>query len=346
MASVSLTAIVVAHESLPDLRRALPPLVAQLGDRDELLVVDNASTDGIEHELPRLAPDARLLPMGANLGFAAAANAGVAAASGDLVVLLNPDAIVAPGWSEAIRRPWGGEFGAWMGLVLLADGAAINTSGGVLHFTGLGWAGQMGQPAASAPRAPVEVGFLSGACLAVPRERWQRAGGFPEDFFMYCEDVDLSLRFRLFGDRLAVAPDAKVCHDYDFDKGPRKWRMLERNRWATVIRTYPTPLLAAVLPALLVTEVAIWAVALRGGWAGMKARATIDVLRWLPRLRRERRRIQAAARISAAEFAEHLTADLSSPYFGAAGDHPLIGAALRHYWRSELAGLRALPATS
>ncbi len=57
-----------------------------------------------------------------------------------------------------------------MALVTMAGGSEINTSGGVLHFTGLGWAGQAHQPVGAAPVAPSEVGFLSGACLAIPAD--------------------------------------------------------------------------------------------------------------------------------------------------------------------------------
>jgi GT2 family glycosyltransferase len=339
MAHASLSTVIVAHDSLSDLRRSLPPLLAQLDSEDELVVVDNASQDGLVAELARLAPAARLVALGENVGFAAGANRGVEQARGDLVVLLNPDAVVQPGWGEAIRAPWGGEWAAWMALVLLEDGLAINTSGGVLHFTGFGWAGQMGAPTAAAPRQPTEVGFLSGACLAVPRARWLELGGFPEHFFMYCEDVDLSLKLRLTGGRLAVVPDAIVCHDYDFAKGERKWRLLERNRWATVIRTYPTGLLIAIAPALLAAELAVWTVALRGGWGRMKALATLDLARALPRLLRERRRIQARRRISSYQFAGAMTPELSSPYFGAVGRQPLVRGSLELYWRIVLAVL-------
>ena len=131
-----------------------------------------------------------------NVGFAGGANRGVAAANGELIVLLNPDTVVQPGWADAICAPWGGPWAAWMGFVLLEGGERINTSGGVLHFTGFGWAGQAGQPRDTAPEQITEVAFLSGACLAIPRTRWEQLGGFPEHFFMYCEDVDLSLRLR------------------------------------------------------------------------------------------------------------------------------------------------------
>jgi GT2 family glycosyltransferase len=340
MSPVSLSTVIVAHDSLSDLRRSLPALVAQLGDDDELIVVDNGSGDGLAAELAAVAPAARLITPGANLGFAAGANLGADGARGDLLVLLNPDAVVEAGWAEAIRAPWGGEWAAWMALVLLADGAAINTSGGILHFTGFGWAGQIGEPVSAAPAAPREVGFLSGACLAIPLDTWHAVGGFPEPFFMYCEDVDLSLRLRLRGEAMAVVPEARVAHGYHFVKGARKWRMLERNRWATVIRTYPGPVLLVVAPALLGAELAVWCFALRGGWARMKVVATLEVLRSLPRLLRERRAIQATRQISAADFAASLTAELSSPYLGGVGRQPLIAAALRLYWRWARALLR------
>ena len=347
MTDVSVAVVIVAHNSLADLRRTLPALLAELQAQDELIIVDNASTDGLVDELSSIAPTALVHVLGRNAGFAGGANAGAAEAQCDLLVFLNPDAVVQRGWGEAIRRP-GVEANepcaAWMGLVLLEGGDRINTSGGVLHFTGFGWAGQIGQPVSAAPSATREVGFLSGACLAIPRELWVKLGGFPERFFMYHEDVDLSLRLRLLGGSLRVAPGARVDHAYEFAKGDAKWRMLERNRWATVVRTYPAPLLALVLPALLATELAVWAVAARGGWARAKARATLDVLGGLPVLLRERRAIQSERCVGASAFAGTMTATLDSPYFGAVGRHPAVRLASGLYWRCVLSVLGRLDA--
>jgi N-acetylglucosaminyl-diphospho-decaprenol L-rhamnosyltransferase len=340
-----LSVVIVAYNSLDHLRGTLPPLMSELVAADEVIVVDNGGSDGLAVTLPRLFPAARLIGAPGNLGFAAGANLGADAARGDLLVLLNPDATVQPGWGQTIRELWESEWAAWMGLVTMDEGAAINTSGGVLHFTGLGWAGQAGKPASTAPSEVSEVGFLSGACMAIPRATWTAAGGFPGEFFMYCEDVDLSLRLRLTGGRIAVNPGAVVIHDYDFDKGGAKWRLLERNRWATIVRTYPPALLALVAPALVVTELAIWVVAIRGGWAVMKVRATVDVLRALPRLARERRAIQAARTIGAAAFAAGLTAELSSEYLDDVARSPWVGRLLTLYWQAVRA-LLALPRLS
>jgi hypothetical protein len=108
--------------------------------------------------------------------------------------------------------------------------------------------------------------------------------------------------------------------------------MLERNRWATIVRTYPTRLLVLVGPALLALELALWPAALAGGWAPAKARASADVLRALPRLWRERRAIQATRTVAVADFAAGLTPELSSAYLGALGRSRPLAAALRGYW--------------
>ena len=342
MADAGLSVVIVTHSSRAAVERTVPALLGELGDGDELIVVDNASADGTPDLVRELAPAARVIETGANLGFAAACNLGADAATGDLLLLLNPDAVPQPGFREAIARPLaeGRGWAGWMGLVTEDDGRRLNTSGGVMHFTGIAWAGGAGEPLAG-DVAPGEVTFASGACLAVPLARWRQIGGFPPEFFLYHEDVDLSLRLRLAGGEVGIEPAARVDHDYEFAKGPAKWRYLERNRWAVLLRTYPAALLALLAPALAATEIAIWLIALSGGWGRQKLLATLDVVRWLPRLLGERRAIQAARTASAAEFACRLTPRLDSAYLGrAAGSRPLA-AALTAYWSAVLVLLGA-----
>jgi GT2 family glycosyltransferase len=312
----------------------LPALLAEMDDGDELIVVDNDSADGTREMVERLAPDARLVRNGANSGFAAACNKAAALASGDLLVILNPDAAPLAGFGEAIRRPWIERRGwvAWQALVADRKGTRINSAGNPVHYTGIVWAGSHGQPIRDAP-GESEVAALSGACFAIPRDVWTRAGGFPERFFLYHEDVDLSLRLRLAGGRLGIEPTAKVDHNYEFGARDHKWRWLERNRWAFLIRVYPTRLLLVLLPGLIATDMALLVVALRGGWGRQKVGATFDVLRWLPSLLRERREVQATRTVRSAEFATWLSADLDSPYFhGIVEARPIVWG-LRGYWR-------------
>jgi N-acetylglucosaminyl-diphospho-decaprenol L-rhamnosyltransferase len=334
-----LTVVVVTYNSRAAVASSLPSIASELGSGDELVVVDNGSCDDTLAVVSELAPAATVIRNTGNAGFAAAANAGARAASGDLLVFLNPDATPAPGFGAAIRAPLARGWSAWMGLVTAARGRLVNTNGGVIHFTGIAWAGEAGAPAPGSLRGPRATAFVSGACFAVPRADWERVGGFAEEFFMYQEDVDLSLRLRLAGGALGVEPAAVVDHDYEFAKGSAKWRLLERNRWATIVRCYPTPLLAAVAPALAVTELALIAIAAFGGWLPEKLAAMGDTVRSLPRLLRERRVVQATRTVSAADFAVWLSPDLDSEYLGRARDMRPLRWALRAYWRLVLAAL-------
>ncbi len=330
----TLSVLIVAWNSREELTRTLPALLPELGMGDELIVVDNDSDDGTPEAVLALAPSARVVRSGGNLGFAAGCNLGAAAAGGDLLVVLNPDAAPLPGWGEAIRRPWreGRGWAAWQALVADAGGTRINSAGNPMHFAGIVWAGGHGRPIEQAP--PVgEVTCLSGACLAIPLRTWHQLGGFPERFFLYHEDVDLSLRLRLRGGTLGIEPAAVVDHDYEFGAREHKWRWLERNRRAFLIRVYPTPLLLLLAPALVATEVALLAVSASGGWGAQKLAADRESVRWLPRLLRERRQIQATRTVSAAEFASWLTPDLDSPFIPGAARSLPVRLALRGYWR-------------
>jgi len=330
----TLSVLIVAFESRGDLGKTLPALLRELGEDDDLIVVENKPGDGSAEVVRELAPRARIVSPGRNTGFAGGANAGAEVAQGDLLVLLNPDAVPQPGFGEAIRRPWQEERGwsAWQALVADGAGETINSAGNPIHFTGIVWAGGHGRPLGEAS-APVEVPLLSGACLAIPLDRWRRLDGFPAEFFMYHEDVDLSIRLRMQGGTVGIEPTAVVAHDYDFGASAEKWRWLERNRLAFLVRTYPAALLALLAPALLATELALLPVAAAGGWVTQKLRANREVIRWLPRLLRERRAIQRRGAVSAAEFAAWLTPDLDSDLIS-----PLVRSRparllLRGYWR-------------
>lgn len=330
----TLSVLIVAYDSRDDLTKTLPALLPELGDGDELIVVDNKPGDGSAELVRELAPAAHIVDLGGNAGFAGGCNAGAAEASGDLLVILNPDAAPRPGFGEAIRRPWseGREWGAWQALVADGNGRSINSAGNPIHFTGIVWAGGHGRPLAEAPPAG-EVPAASGACLAIPLARWREVGGFPAEFFMYHEDVDLSVRLRSAGHPVGIEPAALVTHDYEFAASEDKWRWLERNRLAFLVRTYPASLLALLAPVLLATELALLFVSATGGWGRQKLRANFEFLRWLPRLLRERRRVQRQRTISAGEFASHLTPDLDSDLISQLVRAWPARFALRAYWR-------------
>jgi N-acetylglucosaminyl-diphospho-decaprenol L-rhamnosyltransferase len=345
VAEPALAVVIVTHESAAHVGDTLRAVSAQLRHGDELVVVDNGSSDRTAEAARAAAPEASVLEHRDNVGFAGGCNAGAAASSAPLLFFLNPDATPATGCLDELRRveELRPDWGAWQALVTMNGGATINTAGNVVHFLGIGWAGGCGDPVATAPSEPTEVGFASGAALVVRRADWERLEGFDERYFMYCEDMDLGLRLWLGGSAVGIAPAARVEHDYEFAKGERKWFLLERNRWWTLVCDYPARLLLLLAPALLVAEVALLAVAARGGWLRAKLRAQGAVLWALPELLERRRRVQAARTASEGEFARRLTAEVDNPNLGGLAGIPFLARAQRAYWAAVV---RMLPKES
>ena len=329
-----LAVVIVAHDEGDELVPVLDELGGQRRADDEVVVVHNSGSPEAWRtaEIAGAHPAVdRVVESGGNLGFPRAANLGAAVTAAEAILFLNPDAVPEAGCLDALRDP-PPAWDAWMGLVKLPGGERVNTAGGVVHFLGFAWTGRYREPVAAVGLDPRPVGFVSGACLAIRRPAWEAAGGFPDDFFLYVDDVDLSHRLRLMGRAFGVVPRAAVRHDYDFGRRPDKLRELERNRLLMVVRCYPARLLALVLPALVATELALLAYATAAGWGGAKARGTAGFLRALPRTLRQRRAIQARAAVEPAEFAAPMVAELDSPFFGAMGRSRVVRALLRAYW--------------
>ena len=269
--------VVLAYGTDPWLERSVASALASTGVDVEVVVVDNGGTEGTTEPLAALERVAVLRP-GSNLGFAGGCNAGLAHATGDVVFFLNQDAVLSP---EALSRlaevALDRTVGVATGSVRLADDPGrLNSSGNPCHFLGFSWSGGFGE-AAPAHDVCREVTGASGAAMAARRSLLEDLGGFAEDYFAYHEDLELSLRCRLRGLAVVYVPDAVVIHRYEMSRNPRKFYLMERNRLFLVASLYERRTLALLLPALLMTEVGMLAVALREGWAGQK----VAGWRWL-----------------------------------------------------------------
>ena len=325
-----------------ELQRTIAALLAELGPGDELVVVDNASSDDTAAVVRELAPEAKLVTLAENVGFAAGANRGVEAAAGELVVLLNPDAVPQPGFREGIVRPLadGRGWSAWMALVTAEDGAVVNTVGGVLHFTGIAWAGGAGEPVpgrATRGRGPVPLRSMPrGPARDVASHRRLRRGLLPLPR----------------GRRALASPAPRGRENRARARGGRRPRLRVLGQPGQVPPTSSAtagPPCCAPIPARCSRcwRRRLWRpswrcsiVAATGGWGRQKIAADIEALRALPRSLRERRAIQASRTISAGEFAAFLTPDLDSAYLGRAGQVAPLRWGLRAYWSVVRALLR------
>ena len=221
-----LAIVIVSFNAREDLARALtslrdaPPSIPH-----EVVVVDNASTDGAPDIARERFPAVRVIDAGGNLGFARANNLGIRATAGQFVLLLNPDTVVARGAIDAMV----GELARQPGVVAvgprLVDGAGkAELSFGRMYSP---WSEARRKIALTlearsfgptrrwierATRRPRMVDWVSGACLLVRRDAGEAAGWFDERYFMYAEDVDFCAALRQAGGQILFWPGAEIVH--------------------------------------------------------------------------------------------------------------------------------------
>lgn len=188
-----------------------------------LIVVDNASSDGSAAAVTRECPAARVISLPRNLGFATAANRGAAAGSAPWILLLNPDAELTPEALPALGRALeangrcaaaGPRIRGEQGELELSVGRTLSPANDAMFKLLERWRGKALLAACLERRyrRSRAVTSLSGACMLVRRSAWEQVGGMDEGFFLYAEDVDLCLRLRAAGWRLRYVAEAEIRH--------------------------------------------------------------------------------------------------------------------------------------
>ena len=282
----------------------------------EVIVVDNASTDASLDVLARY-PKVRVLALSTNRGFTGACNAGFAAASGAVQVLLNNDTEVDAAWLAHVAAAF--EAHPQVGLVaskmLLFDRRdVLHTAGdyvtpdGLAHNRGV-WQQDEGQY-----DHPAYVFSACGGSSAYRAAMLKEIGRLDDDFFFSFEDVDLAWRAQLAGWRCLYVPEAVVYHKLKASGGGVTASFHDaRNRLWALAKNYPADLWQDHKRAVLAAQWRIAREALRA-WRGEAARATLRGLvagiGGLPRMRRKRRAIQARRTVDRA-YLERL---MTSPY--------------------------------
>lgn len=214
----------------------LDALRAQTRPADEVIVVDNASSDGSAAFLRERYPEVRILALPNNQGLAGGTNAGIAISRGAIVVTLNNDTVAEPQWLAALCAPFANDprLGSTMSTMLFAHAPAkIASAGLAVHRNGVILDDLIGVERDSLTATPRPIFGPSAGAAAYRRAMLDEVGAFDEAFFMYLEDADLAWRGRLRGWESLHTPDAEVSHIYSASSGqgsPLKQFHLARNR--------------------------------------------------------------------------------------------------------------------
>lgn len=207
--------VIVNYNGRQLLRACLRSLKPELSGRDDVLVVDNGSTDGSQTLLLRSYPWAKRIELERNTGFTGGNNAALRFVEEyKYFILLNNDIEVEPGFLEALLAPFKlpgvGQVNA---IILDAEGKRVDHAGGRWLFfpSGTNIGAYRNADPQQLPDEVFDTTYASGAAVAVPTSLLQGHGLFP-DFFAYYEDVDLSWRLRRANYRIVVAPKSRVRH--------------------------------------------------------------------------------------------------------------------------------------
>ena len=240
----TLSIMIVSYNTCEMTLACIDSIVAETRETSfEIIVVDNISTDGSVEAIAAHPARPRLIAHDENIGFGRANNLAAESASGEFLLLLNPDTVVRDRAIDRLvafarARP---DAMIWGGRTVFADGR-LNPSSAwgrmtpwrlacrATGLTGILPRSRMfnGEAIAGWGRDTVrEVDIVSGCFLMTPRAFWRRLGGFDPVYFMYGEEADFCLRARALGARPVVTPEATIIHHGGASEATREGKMVK-----------------------------------------------------------------------------------------------------------------------
>ncbi len=253
----------------------------------ELIIIDNASTDGSLEMIRGRKEPMVLIENTKNLGFAAAVNQGIRKAQGEYVALLNNDVEVDDNWLGNLCKAMSrrkNTFAVSSKMLRYYERDIIDDAGDGYNI--FGWAFKIGD---GLPKDRYdnfrEVFSACGGAAIYNRRMLNHIGLFDESFFAYMEDVDISFRARLKGYRIFYDPKSIVFHIGSATSGSKynefKIRLASRNNVFVIWKNMPLPLLIINLPFIIIGELIKIAFFVRSGYSGTYVINKLAALRML-----------------------------------------------------------------
>jgi len=291
----------------------LNSLKAQSRQPDEVIVVDNGSSDGSNKLIKAKFPEVKLIELPKNLGFAGGVNVGIRAAKSDYVMLLNNDATCEPTCiEELLNTAKNHDADITQAVILTDDGNKIDSTGDEYSVWGLPYPGRRNYSSAKVPNADEPIFSASGGASVYKKSLFDEIGLFDEMFFAYYEDVDMSMRAQLRGKKVWLSSKATVQHkmNYSSNRVPGLGREMSiRNSIYLFWKVLPFPLILKVFPRFLYANWRITASAFVKGHPWRALRAQFTALIHSPHLLVRRISIQKMRKLSSKEFEALLSRD-------------------------------------
>jgi GT2 family glycosyltransferase len=234
--------IVVSWNGEAHIEDCLDAVMTQTGLDDEIIVVDNASTDGTVALVRERYPHVQLVENERNLGFAGGCNVGLRVAVGERLFILNQDVALLDGWLDTMCQALSDSRVGIAGCKLFyPDHRTVQHAGGIIRWPRAA-AGHRGHGEEDDGRwaTPMDVDYVTGAAWGFRRDTLERVGELDADFWPgYYEEVDYCFRARKAGLRVVYVPTAEAVHVESTSLGKESeayWRAFQQGRLRFVIK--------------------------------------------------------------------------------------------------------------
>jgi GT2 family glycosyltransferase len=307
------TVVVVNWNQIEYLRNCLASLKEHVPPGTEVIVVDNASTDGSTTMVMESFPEFRLITNEVNEGWVAGTHVGAAHSNGEILFLLNNDTEIAQGCIEALVRKFEDP-----GLSIVGCRVRDLADRDLEHEAGMSIDRFAFMVPYRARRHHLPPFYVSGTGLAVRAKDVEELGLFDDRYEVYAEDIDICWRYQLAGKRVGVADDAVIYHAIGgtvaggvkggqarYATSRRRIYLRERNALATMLKNYSGASLCYVLPAYLLLvggEIGASVIMLRFSWGVQLVRALLWNVVHLPGTLALREIVQDHRRVSDGEL--------------------------------------------
>ena len=254
-----LTSIIILNYNGNDfLEDCINSIIKETHTPYEIIVVDNDSPDKSGEIFSKKYSTIKFILNKKNVGVPEGLNIGIRNASGEFVVLLNNDLIVAPNWLDNFFKAYQvtGDALYQPKSLKMKNHDIIDGTGCMINIFGFGFARDKGMKDHGQYNLQEEISYASGTCMFCPKKIFDEIGLFDPTFFAYHEELDLGWRARIFGFRSYYVPDAIIYH---YGSAHWKWNsqvfyLLERNRWLVLLKNYSLKTLLRLLPSLIIIE--------------------------------------------------------------------------------------------
>ena len=247
----------------------------------EILVVDNISSDDSHIKCKEKFSDIKLIQNKKNLGYCGGNNVGINQASGEFIVILNPDTVVKENWLEEMFNAYN-EFGDGLyqpKIISLNEPGIIQSTGNMIHVFGFGFARDKGKKDIVEKDIVEKIGYASGTCLFTSKNVLEKVGLLDEFLFLYHDDLDLGWRAAQIGINSYYVPKSEIYHaeSYSLRWSAKKFYWLERNRKYCLLTHYSKETYKKIGFSLMLVDFFVWIFYFSKGFLGAKIRAELDI---------------------------------------------------------------------